>query len=78
MGHGFANDMHREEAAEFLGITEDEALTLPIPWSVGPDGDIWYARADVVELEAQGWRPWANATEPEDAADAEDEEPEDA
>jgi hypothetical protein len=45
------------EAAEYLCISSDEAMKLPIDWMLGPDGDIWYYNADVERLKARGWRP---------------------
>ena len=65
MAHEFPEYMRPEEAAAYLGIAEDDARYLPIPWALGPDGDIWYARRDVEALEAQAWR-----YEGEDADDA--------
>lgn len=46
-----------EEAAEYLGISWEEAMQLPIDWKLGPDGDIWYYHADVERLKARRWRP---------------------
>ena len=60
------------EAAEMLGITEDEACALPISGLDGPGGDIWYQQSDVRRLKARGWKPSVEAEDEYAASDAED------
>ena len=60
------------EAAEMLGITEDEAYALPISGLHGPGGDIWYQQSDVERLKAEGWKPGVAAADEHAAPDTDD------
>jgi hypothetical protein len=63
-------DIELDEVVEILGISVDEAYSLPIRCWQEPDGYIWYRRRDVERLRKKGWKPQSE----EDGADPRDED----